>query len=259
LPSDKINYHFHISAAMAPSGMFRVRDALMNAGLKPSIRSLIIPEGCSGLLSALEMADKMLPNDAGSVLITAESDMSLYSHQRTLQNLTMDNIDKWLWGVLFGEGVGAMLVGRVPASRSLTIGNLQCEIVENDWRVALNLCEETDTIIMGIKARAVKRTYLEHVTRNAQDIIALSGGVDRVSHLCLHESNPKLVARVAENIGMPIAKTVSVCKHTGSLAGVSIFSLLDTAFNSTCGSPLVAAAVIGEAGGVIRAGRFTAT
>jgi 3-oxoacyl-[acyl-carrier-protein] synthase III len=256
----EILLHYHIAAAMAPSTMFRLREALVESGCRPSLKSVILPEGCSGLLSAFSLADRMLPAKEGLAIVTAESDMSLYCHQRTRQRLALDNIDDWLWGALFGEGVGAIIIGRIPHStHARAVLQLTEEVAETEWRVCLKQDSGSNTTRMKINAKAVKRTYLEHVTRNASEVIAAAGGMDRLSHLCLHESNPKLVQRVATDLGVPMDRCPSISHQTGSLAGVSIFALLDNALNSPTDrtkTPYIGAAVIGEAGGVIRSGRF---
>ena len=253
-----ITYHFHIAAAMAPSGGFRVRDAMIASGLCPSTPSMIVPEGCSGLLSVLRYLDSLLgPTD--NALVTGESDMSLFSHQRADQDLSKDNIDHWLWGALFGEGVGAMLIGREPTGDSaMQITALHSEVVEKDWRVCLERTADPETAVMTVKARAVKRTYLEHVSKHAREILSVAGGVENVGTLCLHESNARLVQRVCRELEVPSGKAISICHKVGSLAGVSIFTLVDRAIRNRNPGP-IANAIIGEAGGVIRAGRFLLT
>ncbi|MFB8118269.1 3-oxoacyl-[acyl-carrier-protein] synthase III C-terminal domain-containing protein [Streptomyces sp. NPDC055962] len=50
--------------------------------------------------------------------------------------------------------------------------------------------------------------------------------------LCLHESNPRMLAEVATGLGAPDETVHNISATVGTLAGVSAFTLLEEAFHS---------------------------
>ena len=104
------------------------------------------------------------------------------------------------------------------------------------------------------------RTHVPRAAKRGLDALGMGafGGLHR---LCVHESNPNLVAHVASTLG---ASNVvhSISAEVGTLAAVSVFSLLEEALRSH-GShgegdggarDAIVCALIGETGNSVVAG-----
>ncbi|KJU81629.1 hypothetical protein MBAV_006178, partial [Candidatus Magnetobacterium bavaricum] len=111
--------------------------------------------GCTGIISTLNLAQALLnsENDYDStVLITSENDMMVHAHQRCTRYATVDNINHWMWPAIFGEGVGALLVGKASTilrndnQIEWVIENHFLETVENDWRVTHHCNQDNNTV-----------------------------------------------------------------------------------------------------------------
>ncbi len=264
----EIKFHIHISGMMHPNGMFLIRNVLKKIGLNSEVNSIVLPQGCAGILSAIKIAQLMLGTEdgCGEVLVTAESDMLLHSHQRGAGRKSTENIDSWLWASIFGEGVGAMILGYADRKKgskpAWQIENFHEGIAELDWRVTATWDDAKMISEMMIKARAVKKTYLKSIIEHAKEIIDDCGGIEELGNLCLHESNPNIVRLVSDSLGVPREKVPVISDKVGSLACVSAFSLIESAMSSAANNPdalnkKIGIAVIGEAGGVVRSGAFT--
>ncbi|MFC8230250.1 3-oxoacyl-[acyl-carrier-protein] synthase III C-terminal domain-containing protein [Streptomyces sp. NPDC057287] len=79
--------------------------------------------------------------------------------------------------------------------------------------------------------------------------------------LCLHESNPRMLAEVATGLGAPDETVHTISATVGTLACVSAFTLLEEAFHSHRNTPDAAAtvvcALIGDVAGSVAAGHIT--
>ncbi|MER0430006.1 hypothetical protein [Streptomyces microflavus] len=79
--------------------------------------------------------------------------------------------------------------------------------------------------------------------------------------LCLHESNPHMLAEVATGLGAPDETVHSISATVGTLACVSAFTLLEEALQSHRTSPDPAdglvCALIGDVAGSVAAGHIT--
>ncbi|MEV0264655.1 3-oxoacyl-[acyl-carrier-protein] synthase III C-terminal domain-containing protein [Streptomyces sp. NPDC050617] len=113
---------------------------------------------------------------------------------------------------------------------------------------------------MVIRARGVGATYRTHVPLAAQrGLAALElDTFDELHRLCLHESNPRMLAEVAAELGAPGTVVHSISSTVGTLAGVSVFALLDEALHSHRQTPnardTIVCALIGDVGGSVSAG-----
>jgi 3-oxoacyl-[acyl-carrier-protein] synthase III len=114
-----------------------------------------------------------------------------------------------------------------------------------------------------IRARGVRATYRTHVPLAAQRGLAALGldDFDDLHRLCLHESNPNMVAAVAAELGASSQTVRSISATAGTLAGVSVFALLDEALRSHRETPgsrdAIVCALIGDVGGSVAAGHVS--
>jgi len=207
-PPFSVCAHLHIVTYPQPTLEYELVEVRQRAGIDHGdLHTLVIQQGCAGLFSALKTAQALLasrqyaPDD--TVLITAENNMLPFVQQRSHAYADIAQIDSWVFPAIFGEGVGAMVVGRAGEETSpgvWKIDTLTDEIVETEWRVAPCWNDVRGCSEIVVRSKEVKQTYLTHVTGHAQRAIEACGGPDRVHRLCLHESNPLLVKQVARRL-----------------------------------------------------------
>lgn len=287
----QISRHIHIVTFVQPTVEYELNKIPLENGISQdkTLSTLIIQQGCAGILSAIELAHSFIKasNDpsAEHVLITCENNMLMSAHQLLGGAACTNNINEWLWSAIFGEGVGAIIVGghkvehpiRLkfnPAAinstgKQTTINWLVCQLskeaIVEDWRVVLQLNETRNHSSVIIRAREVSETYLKGVTKHAKAGIENFKGINNIFQVCLHESNPNLVQTVANNLGISLARVPSISTKVGTLACVSAFSLLDKAnrefikeLNETENllEQNLVFSLIGEAGGRVDAGHL---
>jgi|GEM_PF-4704704 len=272
--SSRIAGHIHIVTYAQPSLEYELQKIRRDLELyiEDSSPTFIIQQGCAGLFSAIKLAQKLLSSSdvdhSDNILITAENNMMTHGHQRAALTDDHSSIDSWLWPAIFGEGVGAMVVGRSDEQKqaaSWTIDSIFDEIVETDWRVKSSWNQDLDTTEVVVKSSAVKQTYLKNIAKQSRLAIENCQGEENIFRLCLHESNPRIVRRVADTLNFPHEKVPTISAITGTLACVSAFSLMDIATSdfekastlSYLSGDKIALGLIGEACGSVRAGNMT--
>ncbi len=261
-----VRAHIHIVSFPQPMleyELFRVRREV---GIDDvDLHTLIIQQGCAGLFSALKTAKLLLASSDFAaddvVLVTAENNMMPYLHQRAAGYADFGDINSWLFPGIFGEGVGALVLGRAGerSGAEWRLGVIEDEMVQREWRIAPRWNESAGCSEVVTRSRAVKQTYLANVTNHATRAIAACGGPDAVFRLCLHESNPLLVRTVAGRVGFPLDRVPSISASVGTLAIASSFSLLERAtadlHRATPEQKQLVMVLIGESNG-IRAGHL---
>ncbi|MEU4180925.1 3-oxoacyl-[acyl-carrier-protein] synthase III C-terminal domain-containing protein [Streptomyces sp. NPDC026589] len=263
--------HIHLSWSADDHQLFALAEARREVGWhRPGLTSLHILSGCAGLFEALNYAQHLLhhtraaDDESAIVFVTASNDLSQIAHTRSPcpapQN---EDLDQWLFPAIFGEGAGAMIIGHADAQREggeWVAEDWGAEPVTEDWRVIMP--PDPDTPHMVIRARGVGATYRTHVPLAAQrGLAALGPGrtFADLHRLCLHESNPRMLTEVATHLGAPESTVHSISASVGTLAGVSVFALLDEALRThRPGDPdSVVCALTGDVGNSVTAGHLT--
>jgi 3-oxoacyl-[acyl-carrier-protein] synthase III len=194
------------------------------------------------------------------VVISCHNDLLPFAHTRgRCPAQHNESIDDWLFQAIFGEGTGAVVVGHASESGGdWRVEGLGWGAVSDDWRVTMTVEEGAPRMV--IRAREVATTFREHVplaARSGLEALGLGSFLD-LHRLCIHESNPNLVAQVASRLEAPPNVVHSICAKVGTLAAVSAFSLLDEAFDThrrgVQTSDAIVCALIGEAGNSVVAG-----
>ncbi|MBS0358940.1 MAG: hypothetical protein JSS53_06715 [Proteobacteria bacterium] len=271
----KISAHIHIVAFAVADVEDHICSVRRRLGLSLSspITTIILQQGCSGILTALDLAKLLVSGfpepEKENVLITSENNMMLSAHQRFPFIERPNGINSWLWGAIFGEGVGAMIVSgsekNLPLGVSWKIDLLERETIENDWRVKLE-SQEAGYSTVSIRAREVSDTYMRGVSKHAKIAIDLAGGLDNIFRVCFHESNPMLLEKVSQSVGVNLNIVPTLSAEVGTLACVSSFTLLEKSTQefkllASQGKPLLEAkklvfSIIGEAGGRVDVGHM---
>ncbi|MFB4426910.1 3-oxoacyl-[acyl-carrier-protein] synthase III C-terminal domain-containing protein [Streptomyces sp. QL37] len=264
--------HIHLSWSSDDRQMFALAEARRETGWHtPGLTSLHLLSGCAGLIEALNYAQYLLhhtparDDEDAVVFVTASNDLSAIAHTRgPCSAPDNEDLDQWLFPAIFGEGAGAMIIGHPdPEGGDWVVEDWAIEPVTEDWRVTMP--PEQDTPHMVIRARGVGATYRTNIPLAAhRGLNALGRGttVEDLHRLCLHESNPRMLAEVATRLGAPEETVHSISATVGTLACVSAFTLLEEAFHSHRPTPpdtaaTVVCALIGDVAGSVAAGHIT--
>ncbi|MEU8772079.1 hypothetical protein AB0C94_34720 [Streptomyces griseus] len=261
--------HIHVSWSSDDRQLFALAEARRDVGWHtPGLTSLHIPSGCAGLFEALKYAHYLLHhaearNDKSArVFVTASNDLSAIAHTRTPYPAPQnEDLDQWLFPAIFGEGAGALVIGRPdPRGGDWVIEDWGAEAVTDDWRVSMP--PDPDSPHMVIRARGVGTTYRTHVPLAAHRGLAALGhsSFGELHRLCLHESNPRMLAETVAGLPAPDHTVHSISATTGTLAGVSVFTLLDEALHTHRTTPhannTLVCALIGDVGNSVSAGHL---
>lgn len=263
--------HIHLSWSSDDRQMFALAEARRAAGWHtPGLTTLHLLSGCAGLIEALNYTRYLLHHTAARddedavVFVTASNDLSAIAHTRGPYSAPdNEDLDQWLFPAIFGEGAGAMVIGHPdPQGGDWAVQDWAIEPVTDDWRVTMP--PEQETPHMVIRARGVGATYRTNVPLAAhRGLNALDPGTTfaDLHRLCLHESNPRMLAEVATSLGAPDGTVHSISAKAGTLACVSAFTLLEEAFDSHRNTPdaagTVVCALIGDVAGSVAAGHIT--
>lgn len=255
----KIKFHIHIIGVSEPIVEFRIKAIRRKYQLSPDISTFFISQGCSGFLEALGLAKVILASEKeANILVTAENNMITHIHDRYTRYANAENLDHWLWQVIFGEGVGAAIIGNSDKSpkcgRFWKIVHFEKRIACDDWRVTEMFHNGKPQIY--IKAREVRQTYLKSIPEELIRGVSFFEENKNIAYI-LHESNPKILQKVINDMGMGLEDIPSISAEVGTLACVSSFSLLDRVnikqHAKDCYTNIVMA-LIGEAQGNISSG-----
>ncbi|MET9977658.1 3-oxoacyl-[acyl-carrier-protein] synthase III C-terminal domain-containing protein [Streptomyces microflavus] len=262
--------HIHLSWSSDDRQMFALAEARRATGWHtPGLTTLHLLSGCAGMIEALNYAQYLLHHTpAGGeedavVFVTANNDLSAIAHTRgPCSAPDNEDLDQWLFPAIFGEGAGAMIIGHPdPAGGDWAVKDWAIEPVTEDWRVTMP--PEQDTPHMVIRARGVGATYRTNIPRAAhRGLNALEPGTTfaDLHRLCLHESNPRMLAEVANSLKAPDETVHSISATVGTLACVSAFTLLEEALHSHHPAPdtpdTVLCALIGDVAGSVAAGHI---
>ncbi|QJB37596.1 hypothetical protein HF324_06925 [Chitinophaga oryzae] len=236
-----ISHHIHLTGIMHPfieDALFRVREK-SGIRLTQTCNTIVIQQGCTSLLTALRLSETLLKGNivpGAHILITAENNMISNTHTLAPGKAKRENINEWIYSSIFGEAVAACLVSDQQAGDDVPecsgpsgweVTALRENVLLEDWRLKYVYSAERADTYMHVRAREVPDTYYLGITKALAAAVQLSGGLDHIFRICLHESNPGLLIRVADGAGIPHEMIPSTCAEIGTLAGVSSFLLLD--------------------------------
>jgi 3-oxoacyl-[acyl-carrier-protein] synthase III len=261
----------HLASTSSVRTPYALLESRLAAGChKPGLPILSLLSGCSGLLFALEHARSLLEQEEAKrdrdafVLISCSNDLLPFAHTRgRCPSARNESIDDWLFQAIFGEGAGAIVVGHADRDGGdWVIENIDWTAVADDWRVTMTTQDGAPGMV--IRAREVGMTFREHVpaaARRGLDALGMHSFRD-LHRVCVHESNPNLVAYVASKLEAPADTVHSISAKVGTLAGVSAFSLLDEALEAhrrgeSPARDSIVCALIGETGNSVVAGHVS--
>ncbi|OQD56245.1 3-oxoacyl-ACP synthase [Streptomyces phaeoluteigriseus] len=177
---------------------------------------------CSGFLYALDVADAMLcaHRDWRNVLVIGADTYSTI----------MDRTDRRTVS-LFGDGAGAVLVGRVPDGYGIHATSLLADGTTTDHvrvegggsrRPAATL-QDPAAHHFRMNGRAVKDWAVQHVPKAVHQALDESGlHLDDIDRAVFHQGNLRLVHTLADTLGIDSRKVAVTADRYGNTAAASI-------------------------------------
>jgi 3-oxoacyl-(acyl-carrier-protein) synthase III len=178
---------------------------------------------CTSFLYALSIAHSWLAHrrpDGYALIVGADCYSTLMnrSDRRTV--------------TLFGDGAGAALLGPVPSGFGLRASRLAAhgehrelvEVIAGGTREPLDVDTlATDRHLFRMKGRAVKKYALENMAAIAAAVLDDAQlDVKDISHFIFHQSNPRLVEAIRDELELDPARVPIIADRYGNTAASSI-------------------------------------
>lgn len=185
---------------------------------------------CSGFLFGLEVATALVERVAGprTVLLVAADKYSSIMDRRDRRTVS-----------LFGDGAGAVLVGRVPegygvhAVRTVTHGQLRelVEVVGGGTRRPLDPeAFAAGEHLFRMQGRQVKAYALETLPPLIDDVLGSSGmTLSDVDRFVFHQANPRLLESLVKSMGIDLGRVEFTAPDFGNTGSASILITLRAA------------------------------
>ncbi len=248
---NKVIAHIHITGtAMVNHGHF-LGEARKAAGIAEGryIPTQFLIKGCSGIYDAFLISEGMIsrPRKPVNILVTSDSNLTPFIGQATKRHARADNINEWLYPVIFAEGIGCAVLsnesGKIFPSMRLDYNKV--DIVTEDNRVRAETID--NEVFCYIDAKGVSATYQKGMDLNIGRAIEYAGSFSNIDAMLLHESNPMLLEAVIKNHNIPKDLVPMFSDRIGTLGPVSAFQLLEEAFKRcTTSKKKIVLNVIGE-------------
>ena len=227
---DKSEIDIIIVATVTPDFAFPAVSNLLQARLGiEGITAFDINAACSGFLYAMQIADKMIKSGAfnTALIIGAE----------TLTRLT-DWRDRNTC-VLFGDGAGAMVIGKsaknhiqdiITGSQGDTEMLLYCKNPElKDPQI--NAVSEQDHIHM--KGREVFKFATRIMPKTVKDLLTRNNiGIDDLNCIVAHQANMRIIDKSARNLGVDMSKMYVNINKYGNTSAASVPIAIDEAIKT---------------------------
>lgn len=247
----KVVGHIHITgSAMVNHGNY-LSEARKAAGIAEGkyIPTQFLIKGCSGIYDAILIAEGLFyrPRKPVNILITSDANLTQCIGQASKRHARSENINEWLYPVIFAEGVGCAVISNESSNHGLSfrLDYNKVDIVTEDNRVRAVTID--DEVFCYIDAKGVSATYQKGMAVNVQRALEYAGSFANLDAMLLHESNPMLLEAVINNHSIPRDLVPTYSAKVGTLGAVSSFQLLEEAFKKIKGrNRKIALNVIGE-------------
>lgn len=232
-----------------PSIAVSLQDSL---GLSHHVQGIDVHVGCSGATSTLELASRMLAGypEGSRILVVGADAMS-----RVLDASDRSNC------VIFGDGAGALLLGRMAEDDEIMASNPWCV------RSAATYCDgsrgdlieiRTDTMRMDpiyrfiahegqamvkldyhnhmavhMDGRSVYKDMIKLVPAQIQEHLEGQGlGLDDIDGFVFHQANFRMIEMIAKRLGIPESKLRHNMDQIGNTTNGSVPILLHEEFTA---------------------------
>ena len=190
-------------------------------GLRETCGAMDVGGACLGLLNGLQVAETFLRSGAASNVLVITSD----AHSRALSPKRVPGE----FGGLFGDGASAFVLGRETAEResSYRVGGFffGCS---SQYAEAIRVNEGAGGAIeLVFEGEALSRAAIAKLISLVEETESRSG-ISRmaVNAFATHQPNPRLVALLAKQLGVPLERFPAIARTRGNLG------------SSTCGAAL---------------------
>ena len=189
----------------------------LTPGLAPAVAARVgapragvldINAACTGFLYGLDYAAALIESGRARQVLVCGAE--------ALSRIT-DHEDR-ATAVLFGDGAGAVLVG--PGAPGRGIGSF---VFGYDDTLADTLFAERDEPKLRMAGQQVYRHAVARMSEAAQEVLARNGvGVDEVDYFVAHQANARIVAAVADSLGIAHEKVSFNVEWTANTSAASI-------------------------------------
>ena len=197
-----------ICATITSDLRFPATACLIQAALGSRAGAFDLNAGCSGFLYALAQADAAVRAGAAQRVLVVGAEV--------LSRIT-DASDPDT-SILFGDGAGAVVVE--VAAEGPVLGPFLL-FSDGSSPDLLFVDDATDTVRM--QGREVYRAAVEGMTDSVRRLLASTGtGPDDVDLVIAHQANGRILAAVADRLGLPTGKMFSNISRYGNTSAASI-------------------------------------
>ena len=195
-----------------PSLGARLHSALRG---RPNCGVVDVGGACLGLLYALDAARHFLAAGQGKTVLVVTSDV--HSRQLTPGRVAGE------FGGLFGDGASAFLV-QSAASRagSFQLGEFHFGCAGHYSKAIQVKPGEENKLSVQFDGEALSRAAVSQLEKTLRAVELQSGHpLDRAAAFATHQPNPRLVALLARQLGVPVEKFPPIARDCGNLGSTS--------------------------------------
>jgi 3-oxoacyl-[acyl-carrier-protein] synthase-3 len=197
-------------------------------GCRP-ITAFDVGATCIGFLSAMEIAHQFIRSGKSTHALVVGAD--------TLSRVT-DYTDRSTC-ILFGDGAGAFVVSRstepdrrgIIHSRTHANGEHFHDLYVPCGGSRQPLPDERENrtkIVMD--GRKIFKLAVTAMSKTVKETLTATGmGLEDIDWLVPHQANQRIIEAVAQQVGFPLEKTISVIRHTGNNSAATIPVAFDAA------------------------------
>jgi 3-oxoacyl-[acyl-carrier-protein] synthase-3 len=184
-------------------------------------RCFDINAGCSGFLSALEIANSYLKSDSATkvLILCAENTTRMvdWSDRSTC--------------VLFGDGIGAVVVDAEDSFLSMTIGRYDSGdslVMKSPGGNSPFMPKDEENHYLAMRGRDVFRQAIEAINHDFKKAVFESKVMmEKINHFLLHQANLRIIASAAKSLKVPIKKFRNNISNRGNTSSASVPILID--------------------------------
>lgn len=216
----------------SPDMAFPSTACLVQRGLGcKSVGAFDVSASCSGFLYALSMADAMIRSGQATTCLVAASEV---------KSRFLDPADE-ATALLFGDGAGAVIVRgeeeRAPHGSGIVGVRLHADGSRHELiRIPAGgsrMPATWDTVANGehalrMNGAALFRVAVRRIDRAVQEMLKEFGvRMDDLAQVILHQANGRILAQVADRLGVPQDRLSTVIERFGNTSSASLPIALD--------------------------------
>lgn len=192
-----------------------------------------ISASCSGFLYALSMAHAMISSgQAGTCLVAASEVKSRFLNPHDEST-----------AMLFGDGAGAVVVRGEEDGHPAPVGILGIRLHADGSRHALirvpaggsRMPASAETVkngqhVLHMNGAPLFRVAVRRIEQAVHDIVKEFGlSLDEIKHVVMHQANGRILAQIADRLGVSQNRLSSVIEYSGNTSSASLPIALDAA------------------------------